>query len=141
MEQVLENGCANVLGIAAVRHVHSREVRGPELNTAADTRENQTGRANGHRHWNANFGEDGPVLGDDQRAPSVTEILDVLAKPDQNAVVNLIGLELNERPKFFEALLPRIQELRASTGRRFATDWKPSGCRKKHTACLQFSTE
>src|SRR5207237_1519714 len=38
-------------------------------------------------------------------------------KPDQNAVVNLIGLALNERPKFFEALLPRIQELRARTGR------------------------
>src|SRR5215467_7366647 len=59
----------------------------------------------------------GVVLGDDQRAPSVDEVLDILAKPDQNAVVNLIGLELTERPKFFAALLPRIQELRARTGR------------------------
>src|SRR5437763_7144592 len=59
----------------------------------------------------------GVVLGDDQRPPSVSEVLDVLARPDQNAVVNLIGLALNERPKFFEALLPRIQELRAKTGR------------------------
>jgi HAD superfamily hydrolase (TIGR01484 family) len=59
----------------------------------------------------------GVVLGDDQWAPSVSEVLDVLVKPDQNAVVNLVGLALNERPKFFEALLPRIQELRASTGR------------------------
>ena len=59
----------------------------------------------------------GVVLGDDERAPSVSEVLDVLAKPDQNAVVNLVGLALNERPKFFEALLPRIQELRARTGR------------------------
>src|SRR5215510_8985772 len=57
------------------------------------------------------------VLGDDTRPPSVSEVLDVLAKPDQNAVVNLIGLTLNERPKFFEALLPRIQEMRARTGR------------------------
>jgi len=57
------------------------------------------------------------VLGDDTRPPSVSEVLDVLAKPDQNAVVNLIGLTLNERPKFFEKLLPRIQELRARTGR------------------------
>src|SRR5262249_46687785 len=48
----------------------------------------------------------GPVvLGDDKRPPSVSEVLDVLAKPDQNAVVNLSGLALNERPKFFEALL------------------------------------
>jgi len=60
---------------------------------------------------------EGVILGDDQRPPSVSEVLDVLAKPDQNAVVNLIGLALNERPKFFEALLPRIQELRARTGR------------------------
>ncbi len=59
----------------------------------------------------------GVVLGDDQRAPSVSEVLDVLSKPDQNAIVNLIGLPLNERPKFFEALFPRIQEMRASTGR------------------------
>src|SRR2546425_4733559 len=59
----------------------------------------------------------GVILGDDQRAPSVSEVLDVLAKPDQNAVVNLIGIALNERPKFFEALLPRIQGLRARTGR------------------------
>jgi hydroxymethylpyrimidine pyrophosphatase-like HAD family hydrolase len=60
---------------------------------------------------------EGVILGDDQRPPSVSEVLDVLVKPDQNAVVNLIGLALNERPKFFEALLPRIQELRARTGR------------------------
>jgi HAD superfamily hydrolase (TIGR01484 family) len=60
---------------------------------------------------------EGVILGDDQRPPSVTEVLDVLAKPGQNAVLNLIGLALNERPKFFEALLPRIQELRAGTGR------------------------
>jgi hypothetical protein len=59
----------------------------------------------------------GVMLGDDQRVPSVDEVLDILAKPDQNAVVNLIGLELTERPKFFAALLPRIQELRARTGR------------------------
>lgn len=59
----------------------------------------------------------GVVLGDDQRAPSAAEVLDVLDKPDQNAVVNLTGLALTERPKFFEALLPRIQEMRAKTGR------------------------
>jgi hypothetical protein len=59
----------------------------------------------------------GVVLGDDQRATSISEVLDVLAKPDQNAVVNLIGLSLNESPKFFGALLPRIQEMRSKTGR------------------------
>ena len=59
----------------------------------------------------------GVVLGDNQSAPSISEILDLLAKPDQNAAVNLIGVPLDERPKFFETLMPRIQELRARTGR------------------------
>jgi HAD superfamily hydrolase (TIGR01484 family) len=57
------------------------------------------------------------ALGDDQRAPSVDEVMDVLSRPDANAVVNLTGIGLTERPSFFEALLPRIQELRAKTGR------------------------
>jgi len=57
------------------------------------------------------------VLGDPQRPPSVQEVLDVLTKGDRSAAVNLVGLHLKERPKFFEALLSRIQEMRAKTGR------------------------
>jgi HAD superfamily hydrolase (TIGR01484 family) len=57
------------------------------------------------------------VLGDHQRPPNVSEVLDVLAKPTEDATINLTGVALNERPAFFEALLPRIQELRAKTGR------------------------
>jgi HAD superfamily hydrolase (TIGR01484 family) len=57
------------------------------------------------------------ALGDDRRPPSVPEVLDVLSKPQQNAAVNLTGVGLNERPAFFSALLPRLQELRAKTGR------------------------
>jgi hypothetical protein len=57
------------------------------------------------------------VLGDRQRPPSVDEVLQVLKKPDAMIVVNLVGLSLEERPTFFSALLPRLQELRARTGR------------------------
>src|SRR5438093_5151628 len=57
------------------------------------------------------------VLGDDQRAPSVQEVLDVLSKPEEDAAVNLTGIGLTERPAFFQTLLPRIQEMRAKTGR------------------------
>jgi len=57
------------------------------------------------------------VLGDDKRPPSIPEVLDVLSKIDQSATVNLVGLGLKERPQFFQTLLPRIQELRAKTGR------------------------
>ena len=57
------------------------------------------------------------VLGDSQREPSVAEVLDVLAKPGQSVVVNLLGIALERRPAFFHALLPQLQELRAGTGR------------------------
>src|SRR5437773_1021262 len=40
----------------------------------------------------------GVVLGDDERPPSVSEVLDVLSKPDHNAALNLVSVGLNERP-------------------------------------------
>jgi hypothetical protein len=57
------------------------------------------------------------VLGDSQRAPSVEQVQQLLKKPHENAVVNLVGLPLTDRPKFFSALLPRLQELRIKAGR------------------------
>jgi HAD superfamily hydrolase (TIGR01484 family) len=60
---------------------------------------------------------DGVVLGDEKRSPSAAEVMEVLAKPEQNAAVNMVALTVEERPKFFEELLPRVQELRARTGR------------------------
>lgn len=61
--------------------------------------------------------EDAVILGSAQRVPTITEVLQLLEKPDANAVVNLIGLPLQDRPSFFLSLLPRLQELRARTGR------------------------
>jgi hypothetical protein len=40
-----------------------------------------------------------------------------LSKPDQNAVINLLGVKLDDRPWFFLSLFSRIRELRARTGR------------------------
>ncbi|MCU0545198.1 MAG: HAD-IIB family hydrolase [Oscillatoriaceae cyanobacterium Prado104] len=57
------------------------------------------------------------VLGDSKRAPSVREVLDVLEKPHQNAVVNLLGIALKDRPGFFADLLPQLQEMRSRLGR------------------------
>jgi hydroxymethylpyrimidine pyrophosphatase-like HAD family hydrolase len=57
------------------------------------------------------------TLGTSERGPAVDEILHVLAKPRDNAVVNLIGLPLADRPAFFQTLLPRLLELRARLGR------------------------
>src|SRR5262249_29767760 len=57
------------------------------------------------------------TLGNDRRPPSAAEVLDVLSKPEENAAVNLTGIDLADRPAFFEELLPRVHELRAKTGR------------------------
>jgi HAD superfamily hydrolase (TIGR01484 family) len=57
------------------------------------------------------------ILGDAQRAPSIQELVDVLAKPDQNAVANLLGVKLADRPAFFVGLFTRLLELRSQTGR------------------------
>jgi hypothetical protein len=47
----------------------------------------------------------------------VEEVIQLLETPDHNAVINLVGMQLEERPRFFHALFPRLQDLRARTGR------------------------
>jgi hydroxymethylpyrimidine pyrophosphatase-like HAD family hydrolase len=61
--------------------------------------------------------EDAVVVGDAHREPSAQEILDLLKKPGENVVVNLLGVPLEERPRYFRELLPRLVETRARTGR------------------------
>jgi hypothetical protein len=43
-----------------------------------------------------------------------------LSDPEAQVVVNLLGMPLRERPDFFSQLFPRLQALRARTGR---PDW------------------
>jgi hydroxymethylpyrimidine pyrophosphatase-like HAD family hydrolase len=57
------------------------------------------------------------VFGNAQRGPTADEISTALEKPDVNVAINLRGLPLQERPSFFLSLMPRLQELRARTGR------------------------
>jgi tRNA A37 threonylcarbamoyladenosine biosynthesis protein TsaE len=77
------------------------------------------------------------VLGDPDREPSIDAIMALLEKSDQNAIVNMLGVGIADRPAFFEKLLPRLQELRARSGRPhwivideahhlFPTTWRPS---------------
>lgn len=57
------------------------------------------------------------MFGTPQRGPGTTEILTALDSPDTNVAVNLVGLPLQDRPAFFLALLPALQERRAKYGR------------------------
>jgi len=60
--------------------------------------------------------EGGVVLGDPRRAPSVDEVLDLLQQPSQHAIVNLLGVPLDDRPTYVEGLIARLKELRAPPG-------------------------
>ena len=57
------------------------------------------------------------TVGSRVRAPHVGEILERLSDPEAQVVVNLLGMPLRERPDFFSQLFPRLQALRARTGR------------------------
>ena len=57
------------------------------------------------------------TVGSRVRAPHIGEILERLSDPEAQVVVNLLGMPLLERPDFFSQLFPRLQALRARTGR------------------------
>ena len=81
--------------------------------------------------------EGAAVLGSPERAPSVDECMQLLAKPGENAVINLLGLKFRDRPGYFMTLFTRMRELRARTGRPhwlivdeahhvMPADWQPT---------------
>ena len=58
---------------------------------------------------------DAVSAGGGEHALHVDEAMELL-KRQQNAILNLLGLPLDDRPAFFRALMPRLQELRSRTG-------------------------
>lgn len=57
------------------------------------------------------------TLGGADRVPAPGEVFEVLKRPEASVSVNLLGVSTADRPSHFLGLLPRIQELRAKTGR------------------------
>jgi hydroxymethylpyrimidine pyrophosphatase-like HAD family hydrolase len=57
------------------------------------------------------------TLGENLRAPGISEIVSLLRQVEKSAIVKLYGMPLQDRPVFFSSLLPRLHELRAETGR------------------------
>ena len=57
------------------------------------------------------------TLGGSDRIPGVSEVLEVLKTTGTSISVNLLGVPVADRPNYFVGLLPRLQELRARTGR------------------------
>ncbi len=60
---------------------------------------------------------DAVAIGAPTRPPTVEEIVQALSKPSASCIVNLVGLPIADRPGFFASLAPRLQEMRARSGR------------------------
>jgi HAD superfamily hydrolase (TIGR01484 family) len=60
--------------------------------------------------------EEAVILGSPQHAPPVDEAARLFRRSGPNVVLNLVGIHLADRPKFFLTLLSRLQETRAATG-------------------------
>jgi hydroxymethylpyrimidine pyrophosphatase-like HAD family hydrolase/GTPase SAR1 family protein len=56
------------------------------------------------------------AVGNEKQPPNIDEVMRLLKNPQESVVVNLIGVRLKDRPRFFLALLPRLQEMRAQLG-------------------------
>lgn len=61
--------------------------------------------------------ENAVTVGDTSVPPVKAQIMELLANPRQNVVVNTLALQLGERPAFFADLMPELVSLRATTGR------------------------
>jgi len=57
------------------------------------------------------------TLGDPHRSISINEVLSILEDPKVNLNVNLLGIQLADRPEFFGQLFASLRTLRIRTGR------------------------
>jgi HAD superfamily hydrolase (TIGR01484 family) len=57
------------------------------------------------------------TLGGPDRIPGTSEVLEVLNTKHHSMSVNLLGVPMGDRPRYFLELLSQIQQLRARTGR------------------------
>jgi hypothetical protein len=60
---------------------------------------------------------DAVVIGDEQAAPKSDELVQLLVRGGKSVVANLLGVPLEQRPAFLSALLTRLVECRARSGR------------------------
>lgn len=57
------------------------------------------------------------TVGDEKHPASEEQTLEALRKASSHAVVSLVGIPIQDRPSFFARLIPKLQEMRARTGR------------------------
>lgn len=57
------------------------------------------------------------TVGGGEVAPKIDQVLEVLAEPRDNAVVNTLAVKVEDRPDVFAELYPKLATMRARTGR------------------------
>jgi hypothetical protein len=57
------------------------------------------------------------VVGDRESAPTLSEVLKLLELPRASVVVNLVAIGIENRPAFFDSLMPQLLALRQRTAR------------------------
>ena len=56
-------------------------------------------------------------IGDPGSPPGVEQIFEILKSPDAQLIINLVGVQMKDRPAFFSSLLAQLQEMRLREGR------------------------
>jgi gluconate kinase len=56
------------------------------------------------------------IMGDSNQAPTIDQVLHFLANPEENAVVCIVAIPIEARPKYFSKLLRELIALRERTG-------------------------
>lgn len=57
------------------------------------------------------------LIGNQHYAPAIDDIVRALENPDDNVVVNLLSVDLNERPAFLSRLISALHDMRRTCGR------------------------
>ncbi len=57
-------------------------------------------------------------MGDAKTRPRVPEVAELLGNPEQNVAINLLGIDVADRPSFLSELIPALSQLRVETARR-----------------------
>ena len=60
---------------------------------------------------------DAVTIGDPKTAPRLSEVLELLVRPEQSVIVSLTAIDIPERPQFFAGMLPELTKLRANSAR------------------------
>ena len=104
-------------GSHGVRHVRQREINAHDRRSWNASPMRATRCSSSTRRATTRTSSSRNTSATRNSAPQMEDVTDALRDPKRSVVVNLLGVPLADRPKYFAQLLPRILEVKARTGR------------------------